>query len=76
MPKAEISWRRVTQDGVRIQVYAQHVGRDWRFFTREFFEAAFGAGYLVTDYVFDRASESPRSFYVLTHGEATLDPTL
>ena len=35
MPKAEISWKRVTADGVKIQVYAQHVGRDWRFFARE-----------------------------------------
>ncbi len=35
MPKAEVSWKRVTDEGVRIQVYAQHVGRDWRFFTRE-----------------------------------------
>lgn len=35
MPKAEISWKRVTDDGVKLQVYAQHVGRDWRFFTRE-----------------------------------------
>ena len=35
MAKAEISWRRVTDEGVRIQVYAQHVGRDWRFFARE-----------------------------------------
>ena len=35
MPKAEISWKRVTENGVHIQVYAQHVGRDWRFFVRE-----------------------------------------
>lgn len=35
MPKAEISWKRVTEDGVRLQVYAQHVGRDWRFYVRE-----------------------------------------
>jgi hypothetical protein len=35
MPKAEISWRRVTPEGVRLQVYAQHVGREWRFFARE-----------------------------------------
>lgn len=34
MAKAEISWRRMTQDGVRLQVYARHVGRDWRFFVR------------------------------------------
>ena len=35
MPKAEISWKRVTDDGVRLQVYAQHVGRDWVFYVRE-----------------------------------------
>lgn len=35
MPKAEISWKRVTEDGTKIQVYAQHVGRDWVFFQRE-----------------------------------------
>jgi hypothetical protein len=35
MAKAEISWKRVTEEGIRLQVYAQHVGRDWRFFARE-----------------------------------------
>lgn len=35
MPKAEISWRRVTAEGIRIQVYAQHVGREWIFYARE-----------------------------------------
>jgi hypothetical protein len=35
MPKAEISWKRVTEDGLKLQVYVQHVGRDWRFFHRE-----------------------------------------
>jgi hypothetical protein len=34
MPKAEISWKRVTEDGAKLQVYAQHVGREWRFFHR------------------------------------------
>jgi hypothetical protein len=34
MAKAEISWKRVTEEGIRLQVYAQHVGRDWRFFAR------------------------------------------
>jgi hypothetical protein len=31
MPKAEISWKRVTADGVKLQVYAQRVSREWRF---------------------------------------------
>ena len=35
MPKAEISWKRVTETGDKLQVYAQHVGREWKFFHRE-----------------------------------------
>ena len=35
MPKAEISWKRVTAEGERVQVYAQHVGREWIFYARE-----------------------------------------
>lgn len=35
MAKAEISWRRVSEEGIRLHVYARHVGRDWRFFVRE-----------------------------------------
>ncbi len=35
MPKAEVSWKRVTDEGVKIQVYAQRVSKEWRFFTRE-----------------------------------------
>ena len=35
MAKAEISWKRSTVDGVRLQVYARHVGREWLFFARE-----------------------------------------
>jgi len=46
------------------------LARDWRFFSREIFESAFAAGYIVTDFVFDNG----RSFYVLSHGESTLQP--
>jgi hypothetical protein len=35
MPKAEISWRRVTEDGLRLRIYAQHVGTEWLFYARE-----------------------------------------
>jgi predicted GNAT superfamily acetyltransferase len=44
------------------------LARDWRFFSRELFETAFAAGYIVTDFVYDQS----RSFYVLAHGESTL----
>jgi len=45
------------------------LARDWRFFSRELFETAFAAGYIVTDFVYDQR----RSFYVLAHGESTLE---
>ena len=32
--KAEISWKRVTEDGEKLQVYVQHVKRQWKFFHR------------------------------------------
>jgi hypothetical protein len=34
MPKAEISWKRVTEDGEKLQVYVQRVKREWKFFHR------------------------------------------
>jgi len=35
MPKAEISWKRTTEEGEKLQVYAQHIGREWKFFHRQ-----------------------------------------
>jgi predicted GNAT superfamily acetyltransferase len=49
------------------------LARDWRFFTRELFETAFAKGYIVTDFVYDAGHGQPRSLYVLTDGESTLD---
>jgi predicted GNAT superfamily acetyltransferase len=49
------------------------LARDWRFFTREVFETTFADGYLVTDFIFDKATGNQRSLYVLTHGETTLE---
>lgn len=34
MAKAEISWKRTTDAGEKLQVYAQHVGDQWKFFQR------------------------------------------
>lgn len=49
------------------------LARDWRFFTRELFESAFKANYIVTDFIFDKNDGKPRGLYILTHGESTLD---
>jgi hypothetical protein len=35
MPKAEISWKRATPEGRKLQCYAQHVGKAWIFYQRE-----------------------------------------
>lgn len=44
------------------------LAQDWRAFTRDVFESAFSAGYIVTDFIFDNG----RSFYALSYGETTL----
>jgi predicted GNAT superfamily acetyltransferase len=44
---------------------------DWRSHSRLLFEDLFMKGYLVTDFIYLPGS-TPRSFYVLSHGESTL----
>lgn len=47
------------------------LGLEWRMQTRLIFEDLFAQGYLVTDFVYLPGNQ-PRSFYGLSHGEATL----
>ena len=35
MAKAEISWTRKTEEGIKREVYAHHVGNRWIFYGRE-----------------------------------------
>ncbi len=49
------------------------LARDWRFFTRELFELAFEKKYIITDFIFDKSEGASCGFYILTHGESTLD---
>ena len=46
MAKAEISWKRRTETGERLEVYAQHVGDRWIFYARK---RRFGQWQTVTD---------------------------
>ena len=48
------------------------VAKSWREHSREVFISVFAAGYLVTDFLFLKGEEPPRSYYVLTHGEGKL----
>ena len=49
------------------------LARAWRQHTRELFEAAFQAGYLVTDFFHEHLGGRERSFYALSHGETRLE---
>ncbi len=62
----------IPADFLQLKAADFELARAWRWFSRELFEACFSAGYLVTDFIFDESGDRPRSFYVLTHGEATL----
>ena len=44
----------------------------WRRHTRQILEQALDRGYIVTDFVHLRGARHPRSFYLLSHGEATV----
>lgn len=35
MAKAEISWKRLNEDGIKIMIYAHHFGRKWHFYQRQ-----------------------------------------
>jgi len=45
---------------------------EWRALTRSIFETAFQNGYVVTDFLHLKGEKFPRSYYVLSLGEATL----
>jgi len=49
------------------------LARGWRQHTRELFEAAFAAGYLITDFFHEPFEGRWRSFYALSHGEARIE---
>jgi predicted GNAT superfamily acetyltransferase len=74
---------RVTQDGdaiLLVEIPSDYhslkkadteLAREWRLHTRPIFENLFERGYWATDFV-HMPGTSPRSFYVLSHGESTL----
>ena len=55
---------------------APEIALHWRFHARDLFRFAFQAGYLITDFIRERAltnNDSPvRNYYVLSHGDSTL----
>ena len=62
----------IPPDFNRIKAEDMGLARAWRQLTRQIFQQAFQRGYLVTDFVFLKEEQFPRSYYVLSHGESTL----
>ena len=73
-PDGRLALAEIPPDFMALKTADLALARDWRFFSRELFETLFKAGYLVTDFVFDRPSG--RSLYVLADGESTLENVL
>ena len=70
---AQLIVAEIPSDFLSLKASDFSLARDWRYFTREFFESAFAKGYIVTDFIFDKSEGVPRSFYILTDGESTLE---
>jgi predicted GNAT superfamily acetyltransferase len=61
----------IPADYLTLKMVEPELALKWRMQTRSIFEALFRRGYLVTDLV-HLAGEQARSYYGLSHGEATL----
>ena len=71
-PQAALALVEIPSDFFALKRQDFALARAWRLFSREVFTACFEQGYLVTDFIFDRSGNTPRSLYVLTHGQSTL----
>ncbi len=61
----------IPSDFLALKAADRDLALRWRLHTRDWFEALFAQGYLVTDFVY-LPGKHPRSFYVLSFGESTL----
>ena len=71
-PSGKLLLIQIPNDFQNLRAVDLPLAKDWRFFTREVFEDVFSAGYIVTDFIYDRSESTPRSFYLLTDGESTI----
>jgi len=70
-PQGDLLLVEVPPDFQAMRASRRDLALRWRLHTRTIFEDLFAGGYLVTDFVYLPAPFA-RSFYVLSHGEATL----
>ena len=72
-PTEPLGLAEIPSDFMKLKDADMGLARDWRYFSREVFTLSFSTGYLVTDFIFDTTGSRARSFYVLAHGESTLE---
>ncbi len=68
LPKKKLVLIPIPGDFQTMRKNAPQLAHEWRFFTRNVFETAFAAGYIVTDFVY----ENGRGYYILTDGNAQI----
>jgi len=62
----------IPTDFLELKARAPVQAHEWRLYTRALFEYLFARGYIITDFVYEKQDQPTGSYYVLSHGEATL----
>jgi predicted GNAT superfamily acetyltransferase len=72
-PAGMVALAEIPADFQAIKSGDMALARAWRAHTRALFEAAFAAGFLVTDFFHENFQGRARSFYALSQGDARLE---
>ena len=68
VPEANLLLAEIPSDFISLKKDDFELALAWRLLTRHVFETCFSAGYIVTDFIFEKEGERQRSYYVLTNG--------
>ncbi|NIS81284.1 MAG: GNAT family N-acetyltransferase [Anaerolineales bacterium] len=72
IPESNLLLVEIPHEYIELKQQDLELGYTWRIHTREVFESVFTAGYLVTDFIYLKEEQYPRSYYLLTHGDSRL----
>ncbi len=71
-PEGNLALVEIPADFQKIRAKDRALAKLWRDHSREVFQSAFKAGFIVTDFIYLRDEKLPRSYYILTYGEGRL----
>ncbi|MBI3362592.1 MAG: hypothetical protein HY023_15940 [Chloroflexi bacterium] len=69
-PISNIAIIEIPADFQSVKIQDMPLALEWRQHSRALFESLFAQGYIVIDFVHQRYDGPPRSYYVLSHGDA------